>query len=552
MRIIFTDRVLRIFFTVIFHVSQLSKVRLCFSKQIWKTLHVGFTACFNRFNYNKYSSQKIKNYYKITKSLKRFGMSIEIDNRIRTFIENGVETGHRTLFIIVGEKGKDQVMYLHHMLSKTEKSRPSVLWCHKKELNFSSNRKKKMKSLQKKVKTGKLDVREDDPFDLFILSTKIKYCLYKDSHKILGNTFGMCVLQDFEALTPNLLARTMETVEGGGIITILLPSMNSLKQLYTMHMDVHQRLRTEAHQDVTCRFNERFLLSLASCARCLVINDQFHVLPISIKNLKINSLAKPNTSKNCSDFEALKKTFQDKQASNLLDCCKTLDQAKALLKFIQTIAEKTLRSTVSLTAARGRGKSATMGLAIAGAIAFGYSNIYVTSPSPENLHTLFEFVFKGLDVLEYKEHIDYSIVQSRNPEFNRAIVRVNVFKNHRQTIQFINPSDVKNLQLAELLVIDEAAAIPLPLVKAMLGPYLVFLASTISGYEGTGRSLSLKLLQQLRDQSREANSKEKKKDDKVLNRRLEELNLEESIRYALFRKNCLGIFTCVYNFKSFN
>jgi hypothetical protein len=30
--------------------------------------------------------------------------------------------------------------------------------------------------------------------------------------------------------------------------------------------------------------------------------------------------------------------------------------------------------------------------------------------------------------------------------------------------------------------VDEAAAIPLPLVKDMLGPYLVFLSSTISGY----------------------------------------------------------------------
>lgn len=34
---------------------------------------------------------------------------------------------------------------------------------------------------------------------------------------------------------------------------------------------------------------------------------------------------------------------------------------------------------------------------------------------------------------------------------------------------------------AELLVIDEAAAIPLPLVKNLLGPYLVFMASTING-----------------------------------------------------------------------
>lgn len=46
----------------------------------------------------------------------------------------------------------------------------------------------------------------------------------------------LCLLQDFEALTPNLLARTVETVEGGGIVVILLRTMKSLKQLYTMTM----------------------------------------------------------------------------------------------------------------------------------------------------------------------------------------------------------------------------------------------------------------------------------------------------------------------------
>jgi N-acetyltransferase 10 len=43
-------------------------------------------------------------------------------------------------------------------------------------------------------------------------------------------------VQDFEALTPNLLARTIETVEGGGIIVLLLKTMKSLRQLYTMTM----------------------------------------------------------------------------------------------------------------------------------------------------------------------------------------------------------------------------------------------------------------------------------------------------------------------------
>lgn len=51
-------------------------------------------------------------------------------------------------------------------------------------------------------------------------------------------------------------------------------------------------------------------------------------------------------------------------------------------------------------------------------------------------------------------------------------------------MQYIQPQHHARLSAAELLVIDEAAAIPLPLVKAMLGPYLVFLCSTVNGYEG--------------------------------------------------------------------
>lgn len=44
-----------------------------------------------------------------------------------------------------------------------------------------------------------------------------------------------------KALTPNLLARTIETVEGGGLVILLLKTVTSLKQLYAMSMDVHSR-----------------------------------------------------------------------------------------------------------------------------------------------------------------------------------------------------------------------------------------------------------------------------------------------------------------------
>lgn len=135
----------------------------------------------------------------------------------------------------------------------------------------------------------------------------------------------------------------------------------------------------------------------------------------------------------------------------LLEKCKTSDQAGAVLKFLEAAAEKTLRNTVALTAARGRGKSAAMGLAISGAIAFGFSNIFVTAPSPENLKTLFEFLCKGLEALDYNEHTDYDLVASSNPAFGKSIIRVNIFKQHRQVK---NPVFEKSPVFRILLILD--------------------------------------------------------------------------------------------------
>ena len=79
-----------------------------------------------------------------------------------------------------------------------------------------------------------------------------------------------------------------------------------------------------------------------------------------------------------------------------------------------------------------------------------------------------------------------------------------------------------------------------------MGPYLVFMASTISGYEGTGRSLSLKLIKQLREQSRtgaapnaggaievdRSSGRATKETGMQGGRSLKEITLSEPIRYA--------------------
>lgn len=46
----------------------------------------------------------------------------KIDNRIRVLIENGVKLGHRTLFVIVGDKGRDQVIFSYCNLNSPKHS----------------------------------------------------------------------------------------------------------------------------------------------------------------------------------------------------------------------------------------------------------------------------------------------------------------------------------------------------------------------------------------------------------------------------------------------
>ncbi|RZC44042.1 hypothetical protein C5167_036993 [Papaver somniferum] len=53
-------------------------------------------------------------------------MRKKVDDRIKTLIENGVKTRHRSIFVIVGDKSREQIVNLHYMLSKSVvKSRPT-------------------------------------------------------------------------------------------------------------------------------------------------------------------------------------------------------------------------------------------------------------------------------------------------------------------------------------------------------------------------------------------------------------------------------------------
>ena len=128
-------------------------------------------------------------------------------------------------------------------------------------------------------------------------------------------------------------------------------------------------------------------------------------------------------------LEALKNTLADTpHVGKLVELTKTLDQARAVLTFLEACADRDKKAneskaptplanalasgkctTVSLTAPRGRGKSAALGLCLAGAISFGFNSIVVTAPEPENLVSVFQFLIEGLKALKYQEHYDYTV-----------------------------------------------------------------------------------------------------------------------------------------------
>ena len=189
------------------------------------------------------------------------------------------------MFIVVGDRGREQVVNLHYMLSKaTVRSRPNVLWCYKKELYLVAQE-KRVKQIKKMVARGLMDAENEDPFSPFVASTDIG-TYYADTQKILGNTTRRCS-RTSEALTPNLLARTVETVEGGGIIVAAAVKHGEPVAAVYRGDGRALAIQTESHQHVVGRFNERFILSLGFCPTCIIMDDELNVLPISshVQNL---------------------------------------------------------------------------------------------------------------------------------------------------------------------------------------------------------------------------------------------------------------------------
>jgi len=161
--------------------------------------------------------------------------------------------------------------------------------------------------------------------------------------------------------------------------------------------------------------------------------------------------------------------------------CRSRGQRRAVDGVLQVVHGHRRRPLV-ITAERGRGKSAALGIAAAALLSEGRRRILVTAPKRAAVDALFERVVALLP--------DGSAQKDR-------------WCWQQGEIGYLAPDQLlQQLPEADLLLVDEAAAIPAPLLARLLNHYArIVFATTTQGYEGTGRGFALRFRQVLAQQT---------------------------------------------------
>lgn len=155
--------------------------------------------------------------------------------------------------------------------------------------------------------------------------------------------------------------------------------------------------------------------------------------------------------------------------------CLSADQASA----VRWLTRLRRRRPLVLTADRGRGKTAALGIACARLLAAGEPQVLVTAPRPSAVEGLFE----RLSAL-----------------FPAGRREGQAFRQDGRTVRFMAPDALTQLArrgeaggAGSLLLVDEAAAIPAALLGEWLEAFVrIAFATTVHGYEGSGRGFALR------------------------------------------------------------
>ncbi len=266
---------------------------------------------------------------------------------------------------------------------------------------------------------------------------------------ILGREYDLVVFDAHAGFDPDALGAVAGTLCAGGVLVLLTPPL----ALWPGFADPnYQRIAVHPHepQSMAGRYLQRLAQQVATCpcGQVIAVDE-----PLPALSLETSGRA-------LLEGEAV-----------------TPDQAAAVAAILHVV-EGHRRRPLVLTADRGRGKSASLGIAAAHLMQQRSAHILLTAPALANCDTLFQHAAACLP---------------------QATLTPGCLEWQGASLRFVAADALlQQLPTADVLLVDEAAAIPAPMLEAMLRHYsrIVF-ASTVHGYEGTGRGFALRFEQTL-------------------------------------------------------
>lgn len=271
----------------------------------------------------------------------------------------------------------------------------------------------------------------------------------KKAHQVLGQTYDVVVFNGRSGFDVDALGAVSGTIRGGGQLCLLMPPFAH----WSTYADpVRTRFTAFGYSetDIKPRWFSHLQRSIAESTGVLML-DQTGVVRGRLPRLQ----REPETDTELNDAD-----------------CVTSDQVDAVEAVIRA-ATGQRRKPAILISDRGRGKSAALGIAAARLLRQGRGRIVVTGPQRETVTTLLDHAARLL------------------PEARQSKNRLRWCNS---SIEFLAPDRISDRTADDTMVmIDEAAAIPLPLLTAVVkNSSRLALATTVHGYEGTGRGFELR------------------------------------------------------------
>ncbi len=272
--------------------------------------------------------------------------------------------------------------------------------------------------------------------------------------QLLGRDLDAVVFDIHSGCHVDALGAVAGTIRGGGLLILLTPPLDELWQFDDPE---HERITVApyARQDVTGRFLQRLARTIKYADGLVVVSPRED----EGDGLHISGL----------DYRGPAVAAEPMAAGEL---CRTPEQSDAVAAVVK-VATGHRRRPLVLTSDRGRGKSAALGIAAAQLILDGRQHIIVTAPQLASVEGVFEHARALL------------------PD---AIVSRGSIHTGAGVIEFVAPDDlVAQPRDACLVMVDEAAAIPVPMLTQLLeqSARIVF-ATTVHGYEGTGQGFAVR------------------------------------------------------------